>query len=89
MRRGLLLAVALHGTGCLSSRYSVRADELRQLAAQPPAARWQRVRVVQGIGGDEAPPASAATVVEFDPALLVVGLATTPGRAVARVQYRS
>jgi hypothetical protein len=86
MRRWWLLAVALHGTGCLSSRYSVRADELRHLAAQPPEARWQRVRVVQGIGGDEAPPAAAVAVVEVDPALLVVGLASSPGRSIARVQ---
>lgn len=86
MRRVMLLAVALHGTGCLSSRYSVRADELRHLAAQPPEARWQRVRVVQGIGGDEAPPAAAVPVVGIDPALLVVGLASSPGRSIARVQ---
>lgn len=82
----MLLAVALHGTGCLSSRYTLRADALRQLAAEPPEARWQRVRVVQGIGGDEAPPAAAAPVVGVDPTLLVVGLATSPGRAITRVQ---
>ena len=75
MRRALLLLVALHGGACLSSRYSVRAEALQELAAQPPASRGQRVRVVQGIGGDEAPPAYVVTV-GVDPSLLAVGVAS-------------
>ncbi|MFO0630045.1 MAG: hypothetical protein U0325_31080 [Polyangiales bacterium] len=85
MRRAMLLAVALHGAGCLSSRYSVRAEALQQLASQPPETRWQRVRVVQGIGGDEAPPEAGVTVVTVDPSLLLVGLTPSPGRSIANL----
>lgn len=76
MRRALLLLVAMHGAGCLSSRYGVRGDELRYLAQQPPEARWQSVRVVQGLGGDTPPP-SAAPAVVVDPGLLAIGVGSS------------
>jgi hypothetical protein len=42
--------------GCLSNSYYVQRDELQRLAATPPESRWQSVRAVQRIGGDDNPP---------------------------------
>lgn len=78
MRRALLLTAALHAAGCLSASYRIRPDELQRLAQTDPEARWQRVRAVQGIGGD-APPSGTAVVapVAFVPD--PIGVALMPG----------
>lgn len=78
MRRALLLIAALHATGCLSSSYRIRPDELQRLAQTDPEARWQRVRAVQGIGTDAQPPGAVVIApVAFVPDPL--GVALVPG----------
>src|ERR1041384_2563492 len=42
--------------GCLSNSYEIKRDELERLAAIAPENRWQSVRAVQRIGGDDYPP---------------------------------
>jgi hypothetical protein len=42
--------------GCLSNSYEIKRDELERLAAVEPENRWQSVRAVQRIGGDDYPP---------------------------------
>jgi hypothetical protein len=50
----LLLPFGL--TGCLSNSYYVPRDELARLSALPPEERWQSVRAIQEINGDDYPP---------------------------------
>lgn len=83
MRRALLLTAALHATGCLSSSYRVRGDELARLSQTDPEARWQRVRAVQQLGGDEPPPGGVVLApVAFVPD--PVGVVLVPGVRPAR-----
>ncbi|HEX9297911.1 MAG TPA: hypothetical protein VF881_18850 [Polyangiaceae bacterium] len=42
--------------GCLSNSYAVERGELMRLAALEPEERWQSVRAVQRVGGDDYPP---------------------------------
>jgi hypothetical protein len=49
--------------GCLSNSYYVERDELQRLSALPPEARWQSVRAVQRIGGEDNPPVDDSAVV--------------------------
>jgi hypothetical protein len=50
-------------SGCLSNSYYVERDELQRLSALPPESRWQSVRAVQRIGGEDNPPVDDSAVV--------------------------
>jgi hypothetical protein len=66
----LILAGSMIGTGCASTTYHIPASELQRLAAMPPEARGQHVRVVQQLSDGEVEPAqpiTAETQVEFFP----------------------
>ena len=64
MRPSLVRAVAsvaalsLTATGCLSSSYSLRREELQRLARTAPEARWQAVRTTQRLLASDAPPST-------------------------------
>ncbi len=49
--------------GCLSNSYYIERDELQRLSSLPPESRWQSVRAVQRIGGDDNPPVDDSAVV--------------------------
>jgi hypothetical protein len=53
--RGSVLVATTFSLGCLSNSYYVQRDELRRLATLSPDERWQSVRAVQRIGGDDNP----------------------------------
>ncbi|MCB9592502.1 MAG: hypothetical protein H6719_07200 [Sandaracinaceae bacterium] len=61
----LLVLAATASSGCLSSGYFVPHDELIRLANTPPAARGDRVRVVQATFGGR--PGSGYRAVQIDP----------------------
>jgi hypothetical protein len=61
LRRTILASVAsllspCFLVGCLSNSYTVERGELARLAALEPDERWQSVRAVQRVGGDDYPP---------------------------------
>jgi len=72
-----IAATALIGGGCLTNNYRIPKAELTRLAATPPAARADSVRVVQELTGESPPPTdpvTADTQVVFAPrAVIVVG----------------
>ncbi len=53
--------LALSLAGCLQPTHRIPRDELMRLASLPPAARGERVHVVQDLVGDEPPPATPVT----------------------------
>jgi hypothetical protein len=46
--------------GCLSNSYNIHRDELVRLSALASEERWQSVRALQRIGGDDYPPSDEA-----------------------------
>jgi hypothetical protein len=61
---GLLIA-----TGCVANSYRIPNGELQRLAATPPEARGQHVRVIQEVGATEVP---AAPAVEANTEVVIV-----------------
>ncbi|HWU87472.1 MAG TPA: hypothetical protein VN253_09360 [Kofleriaceae bacterium] len=58
--RGLVAVVvagSLMATGCVANSYQIPNSELQRLAATPPEARGQKVRVIQELGASDVPPA--------------------------------
>jgi len=58
MKRMLAPVVAIALTGCLGTSHRIPKRELHALASLPPEQRGERVRVIQGFAGDDAPPAA-------------------------------
>jgi hypothetical protein len=61
------IPLAVLPLGCLSNSYVVHHDELARLAAVAPESRWESVRAVQQVGGDDYPPDDDAFLVPPDP----------------------
>lgn len=58
--RGLVAALVaglLISTGCVANSYQIPRGDLQRLAAAPPEARAERVRVIQEVGGTSVPSA--------------------------------
>lgn len=55
-------ALPFFSVGCLSNSYLVEHDELQRLASLQPADRWESIRALQQIGGDDYPPDSEPLV---------------------------
>jgi hypothetical protein len=58
--RGLVAVVVaglLVATGCVANSYRIPPGDLQRLAASPPEARGERVRVIQEVGGTDVPSA--------------------------------
>jgi hypothetical protein len=72
----LLLVTTLVGSGCLSSTYRIPHSELEKLAQTTPADRGRHVRVIQGVGDQDDPPAGGR--VESSTTIVIVG-DTGPG----------
>jgi hypothetical protein len=53
----LIAAALLIATGCVANTYRIPQGDLQRLAATPPEARGERVRVIQEVGGTDVPPA--------------------------------
>jgi len=77
--RGLVavvVAALLLATGCAANSYRIPRGDLQQLAATPPEARGQRVRVIQELGGTDVPaaqPVGDETQIVFIPNITVSG----------------
>ena len=56
--RSLLIGVACLSTACLSTSHEIGKTELQRLSQSAPETRGERVRVVQGLGHTEGPPAA-------------------------------
>lgn len=66
----VVVAGSLIATGCLANTYRIPDGELQKLAATPPEARGQKVRVIQELGGSDVPaaqPVEANTQIVFVP----------------------
>jgi hypothetical protein len=77
--RGLVavvVAALLLFTGCAANTYRIPHGDLERLAATPPEARGQRVRVIQELGGTDVPaaqPVDDTTQVVIVPQITITG----------------
>jgi hypothetical protein len=77
MRFGMwMVALAPLASGCLSQMHEIPRAELIALSQKPPETRGQRVRVVQGLPGEEEPPAPAPA--HSHTAVFIGGSVSTP-----------
>jgi hypothetical protein len=80
--RGLVAVVVaglMISSGCVASTYRIPSGDLQRLAAAPPEARGQRVRVIQELGGSDVP--GAQPVAEDTEVVFVPQITVTPDRS--------
>ncbi len=58
----VVVAGMLIATGCVANSYQIPRGDLQRLAATPPEARGERVRVIQEIGGTDVPAAQPVSM---------------------------
>jgi hypothetical protein len=68
-----IAATAFLAAGCLDNTYRIPHASLMQLSMTPPEQRGQRVRVVQGVGGSDDPPAADGVDVHAGVVVVVDG----------------
>ena len=77
--RGLVavvVAALMLFTGCAANSYQIPHGDLQRLAATPPEARGQQVRVIQELGGTDVPaaqPVEESTQVVIVPQITITG----------------
>jgi hypothetical protein len=73
----VVVAALLLFSGCAANSYRIPSGDLQRLAATPPEARGQRVRVIQELGGTDVP--AAQPVEESTQIVIVPQITVTSG----------
>lgn len=75
------LCLSLATSGCLSTSYRLRADELARLAQTPPEERWRSVRATQRMLDSDHPPSNASPLSVGTPVLVMPDVYWYGGRS--------